>query len=188
MGTRNPWLYLCQWGYIKLLALFLDYMKSHMLWDFQTQLSRQSERLLLGLLLWWHWDSCDDPQASGTSQSKPARASLFWCIFPLQYSFFPPVFLVHCIPPVGLVPHPRSLWVSWNFSWNTTVDAMEDFRFLGVKNAYCTELKRQRAVFSLPLATPHSAPPGMTLLRTFILFSQEPSCTDCIPLQSMSGT
>lgn len=62
------------------------------------------------------------------------------------------------------------------------------YRSLGVENAYFIELKRQRALFSLPLATPNSAPPGMTLLKVFNFVQWEPNSSNCNPLKSISGT
>lgn len=124
--------------------------------------------MALGLL----WDREHDPQPPATSQSKAVWTTLFWWFLPLQYSLLPSVFLVHCAyqQQVSALTPNSFFWVSWHFSWNTAADAMG--ACVGVWSAYCVELKRQRAVFSLSLATPQSAPPGMTLLRSFILFSE----------------
>lgn len=124
--------------------------------------------MALGLLQ----DSQHSPRPPGTSPSKlilndsvPVQCQCFpgYRSFPLQYSSLPPVFLVHCAHhQQGSALTPASFWrASWRFSWNTTGVCS------GLENGYRIELKRQRAVFSLSLATPNSALPGTTLLKAF---------------------
>lgn len=172
-GTWNSWSYLCQWDYIKLLGLFLHYIKPHALRDSGTQLSKQPDRLLWGPLLWWHWDSVGQSTWSTASCYLPEQSSMNYSLLVVFASpvLFTPTSVPSslCIPTAGLSPDPRFLLLSVLAFFLEYCCRRYGSLCGSVK---CLLLKRQRAVFSLSLATPHSAPPGMTLLRSFILFSE----------------